>query len=132
MTGLPRARANWLACCRASAALTVKRSDLIMVVYGVADGESNVCAGQKCRFGRRSLLSEEGASGAPRLDSRALDRSEAHVEGDASRALPVYPRRDARTCRRSRPPRKAIHAEQHRCRAHAGVQEPERLPGARF
>ncbi len=34
MTGLPRARASALACCRASAALTVKRSGLIMAVLG--------------------------------------------------------------------------------------------------
>jgi len=53
-------------------------------------GKSAVLAGE-------TYLGEEGASGAPRLDKRALDRSEAHVQGDASRALPVDPRRDART-----------------------------------
>src|SRR5205809_996879 len=34
ITGLPRERARALACCKASAALTVKRSGLIIVVYG--------------------------------------------------------------------------------------------------
>src|SRR3989454_2293181 len=34
ITGLPRERARVLACCKASAALTVKRSGLIIVVHG--------------------------------------------------------------------------------------------------
>src|SRR5437879_12935052 len=129
MTGLPRARASALACCSASAAFTVKRSGLIIVVYGGSPTPKATSVPEKnAVLAGKNPPHLTGRELRLRLDARALNRSETHVERSAGHAVSANPWRDARARGRSRPPREAIHPEQDRRRTHAAVEQPERPP----
>jgi len=103
-----------------------------MAVFGWSPtAKATSVPGKNAVLAEENLLRKRGARARP-LDSRLSSRSEIHAEGDAG-----PPRRSIHGATVARevvcgPPGEAIHAKQHRCRAHAGVQKPERPPGARL
>src|SRR5439155_2224243 len=118
MTGLPLARASAPACCKASAAFTVKRSGLIMARAYFA---TSVPA-ERCRNGGHQVKNDRAR---PQL-------SEGEGHGDTGPAGLADPGAHARARLRARSVGETVDAEQRRRGADTGVHEPERTPRARL